>query len=91
MQNVIVMMKANEMGEYHAEVVNTGDLREFNEACDWVDSRVTHLIRVERSEYCALVYAECGEGGLTFDQSEAVYIDAEYEVVKWLSRSAVAS
>ena len=90
MQNVIVMMRLNEMGEYHAEVVNTGDLRAFNEACDWVDSRETHLIRVERSEYCALVYAEC-EGGLTFDQSEAIYQDAEYEVVKWLSRSAVAS
>ena len=89
--NVIVMMRLNEMGEHHAEVVDVGDLRAFNEACDWVDSRMTHLIRIDRKDYSALVYAECGVGGLTFYQSELIYEDAQYEIEKMLSKTAKAS
>lgn len=90
MQEFIVLMKRNPMGEYVPEIVDFHDLRAFNESLDWVDGVPNEMVKLEREEYAALVYVE-SERSLTMSESEGFAYDAEYEIQKLRGKQAKAS
>lgn len=88
MQEILVLMAVNEMGEHHARVVDGDDLREVNEALDWIQESDVYLIVIERVEYKVLVYVENGEALRWIEKDEFAW-DAEREVIHWMRRRAV--
>lgn len=106
MQEIMVLMKKNEMEEHHPAIVDGDDLRAVNEAHDWVQDTPVQLVVRESAAWVALVYVEVekataedeargcafhGNRMLTWDESEAFADAAEYEVQKVLGKQAKAS
>ncbi|MEQ8673269.1 MAG: hypothetical protein RIC84_08640 [Aggregatilineales bacterium] len=103
---IMVLMKRNEMGEHRAEIVDGDDLREVNEALDWIQETPVYLAVHESKAMKTLVYVEvdavlCVDErtgrtvarakALTMAESETFIYDALYEVEKAQSKPAVAS
>lgn len=83
---ITVIVRLNEMGEHHAEVVDfeNGDLRDLNMALDWIDEVPRYeLVRVEKSEYFAMVYIEAPEPLRWVEKDELIF-DAEGEIIRWM-------
>lgn len=83
MQEVLVVVAVNGVGEHHARVVDSDDLRDVNESLDWIQESDVYLIVVERAEYKALVYIEAPES-LRWEEKDELVFDAESEIARWM-------